>query len=220
MNPAPCGSGQTQRRRRPARQSQHLHRTWGHAGFSALALCLALAIALPGCKSMLPSGVTTSPLPWSNYDEAHAAVDRITPYQTTRAELRAIGIDPAVNPSITILSYTDLRQRLTGMAAVDPTRRERGISDCLDTGKRCTAYWIDVRQVRTKRVGNFWLDMLNFRRDEVTTGWSFTALVVFIDDLAVYALAGGQPNVNSEQITRNPLGPLQGIGQSLRPTVP
>jgi hypothetical protein len=185
-----------------------------------LALCLAAAMSQSGCKSMLPSGVSTAPLPWSSYDEALAAIDRIIPYQTTRPELRAIGIDPAVNPSITILSYTDLLQRFAAVAAVDPARRERGVSDCLDVGKRCTAYWIDVRQVKTKRVGNFWLDMLNFRRDEVTAGWSFTALVVFIDDLAVYALAGGQPNVNTEQITRNPLGPLQGIGQSLRPSLP
>jgi hypothetical protein len=72
----------------------------------------------------------------------------------------------------------------------------------------------------SRRVGSFWLDMLNFRRDEITTGWSFNALIIFIDELTVFALAGGQPNVNAEQITRNPLGPLQGLGQSLHPSVP
>jgi len=220
MNPEPCGSGQSHRRRHAAARMVSLHRHCGRVRLAMLALSFVVAMQLPGCKSMLPTGVSKSPLPWSTYDEAHSAIDRITPYQTTRAELRAISIDPAVNPSITILSYTDLLQRLAALAAIDPARRERGISDCLDAGKRCTAYWIEVRQVQTKRVGNFWLDMLDFRRDEITTGWSFSALVVFIDDLTVYALAGGQPNVNTEQITRNPLGPLQGIGQSLRPTLP
>jgi len=80
-----------------------------------------------------------------------------------------------------------------------------------------------VSQVTTHRVGNFWqfwLDMLNFRRRTVTTGWSFNALIIFVDDLAVFALAGGQPNINTEQFTRNPLGPLQGIGEALRPRIP
>ena len=95
--------------------------------------------------------------------------------------------------------------------------------DCLKAGKRCTAYSISVSQVTTHRVGNFWqfwLDMLNFRRRTVTTGWSFNALIIFVDDLAVFALAGGQPNINTEQFTRNPLGPLQGIGEALRPRIP
>jgi len=181
---------------------------------------VALLIALAGCKSLLPTGAASSPLPWGSYADASRAIDRIVPYETTRAELREQKIDPGVNPSITILSYTDLLQRLTAVAAVDPARLERGIADCLNAGKRCTAYSIEVRQVDTRRVGSFWLDMLNFRRDEITTGWSFNALIIFIDDLAVYALAGGQPNVNAEQVTRNPLGPLQGLGQSVRPNVP
>jgi hypothetical protein len=49
----------------------------------------------------------------------------------------------------------------------------------------------------------------------VTTGWSFSALIFFVDDLAVFALAGGQPNINTETVSRNPLGPLQGLGSSV-----
>lgn len=160
---------------------------------------------------------------WGNYADAVSAVDRIVPYKTTRVQLQAEKIDPAVNPSITILSYTDVLQRFNAVAAVPPDYLERGIADCLKAGKRCTAYSISVSQVTTHRVGNFWqfwLDMLNFRRRTVTTGWSFNALIIFVDDLAVFALAGGQPNINTEQFTRNPLGPLQGIGEALRPRIP
>ena len=187
-----------------------------------LAACLAAAplLLLAACGSLLPTGVSKSPLPWGSYDEAIHAIDRIVPYETTRADLQREQIDPAANPSITILSYTDLLQRLTAVSAVDPARLEKGIADCLNAGKRCSAYSIEIRQVASRRVGNFWLDMLNFRRDEVTTGWSFSALIVLIDDLAVYAIGGGQPNVSTEKIDRNPLGPLQGIGQTLRPSVP
>jgi hypothetical protein len=185
-----------------------------------LALATALLTLAGGCKSLLPKGAETTPLPWKSYAEAYEAVDAIEPYKSTRAALRAKGIDPAVNPSITILNYTDLLQRLTAVGAVTPGHLDRGIADCLDAGKRCTAYQIVVRQLQSKRVGNFWLDMLNFRRQTVTTGWSFSALIFFVDDTAVFALAGGQPNINSESMSHNPLGPLQGLGSSVPTPVP
>jgi hypothetical protein len=183
------------------------------AGAWRLLICLLAAQA--GCKNLLPQGTETMPLPWKNYDEAARAIDRIEAYRTTREELRGEKIDPAVNPSIRILNYTDILQRLPAVGAVAPEHLERGIADCLNAGRRCTAYSIEVRQVESRRVGNFWLDMLNFRRRTVTTGWSFTALIFFIDDLAVYALAGGQPNINSEAMSHNPLGPVQGLGSSV-----
>lgn len=180
-----------------------------------LALLMPL-LALPcGCKSLLPQGAETRPLPWNSYAEALSAIDRIEPYKTTRQELHEQKIDPAVNPSITILNYSDLLQRLTAVGAVTPGHLDRGIADCLNAGKRCTAYSIEVRQIQSKRVGNFWLDLFNFRRRTVTTGWSFSALIFFVDDRTVFALAGGQPNINSESMSHNPLGPLQGLGSSV-----
>ncbi len=180
-----------------------------------LALLIPLLAASGGCKSLLPAGAEKTSQPWSSYADAYGAVEHIVPYQTTRQGLSEQKIDPAVNPSITILTYTDLLQRLNAGAAVTPEHMERGIADCLNAGKRCTAYSINVREVESKRVGNFWLDMLNFRRRTVTTGWSFSALIFFVDDLAVFALAGGQPNINTETTSHNPLGPLQGLGSSV-----
>ena len=55
-----------------------------------------------------------------------------------------------------------------------------------------------------KRVGNFWLDSLNFYRDTDVTGWSFNALVLFVDERVVYTLYGGQPRVHEREVTRNP----------------
>jgi hypothetical protein len=186
----------------------------------ALALLVPLLAAPAGCKTLLPSGVDHTIQPWSTYADAYSAIDHIVPYQTTREDLREQKIDPALNPSITILSYTDLLQRLNAMAAVAPEYRERGIADCLNTGKRCTGYSIDVHQTDSRRVGSFWLDILNFRRRTVTTGWTFNGLIIFVDDKAVFALAGGQPNVHNEQVSHNPLGPIQGVGISINPSLP
>jgi hypothetical protein len=184
-------------------------------------ILIALLAAAAGCKSLLPAGAATTPLlPWSSYAEAAGAIEGIVPYQTTREQLHDQHIDPALNPSITILSYTDLLQRIPAVSAVAPEHLDRGIADCLNAGKRCTAYSISVSQVDTHRIGNFWLDILNFKRQTRTTGWSFNALIIFVDDLAVFALAGGQPNIDSEQVTRNPLGPLQGLGESVGSRLP
>ncbi len=157
------------------------------------------------------------PLPWANYDQALAAINRIVPYKTTRADLRAMHIDPTTNPSITILTYTDLLARFPAAPAVPTGQLERGIADCLRSGKRCSAYWISIRQLKTKRVGNFWLDLFAFRRHTITKGWTFRAMIVFVDNTVVYALGSGQPDVTEEQTVRNPLGPLQEIGNTIRP---
>jgi hypothetical protein len=74
-----------------------------------------------------------------------------------------------------------------------------------------------VRRTSRKRIGNFWLDSFNFYRETDVTGWSFNALVLFVDDLVVYTLHGGQPRVHDKEVTKNPLGPLQGWGQQVGP---
>ena len=52
----------------------------------------------------------------------------------------------------------------------------------------------------------------------MTTGWTFRAMILFVGDTVVYALGSGQPNINEVRSSHNPLGPLQGIGEALRPS--
>ena len=51
------------------------------------------------------------------------------------------------------------------------------------------------------------------------TGWTFNALILLVDDTAVYTVHGGQPKVHELELSRNPLGPLQGFGESYLPTL-
>jgi hypothetical protein len=90
---------------------------------------------------------------------------------------------------------------------VDP-----GIRDCLKAGKACSAYQINLKRTNRNRVGNFWLDALRFKRETDVSGWNFNALVLFVDDMVVYAVYGGQPTIHEVEVERNPLGPLQGWG--------
>jgi hypothetical protein len=73
---------------------------------------------------------------------------------------------------------------------------------------------MEPNRLNKKRVGNFMLDFMNFRRDTITTGWKFGALIVIVSDKVVYKQWSGSPNIQEETLQRNPLGPLQGVGSS------
>lgn len=177
------------------------------------ALSAIVALALAGCQSLLPDQKAEIGITWASYDEAAQAIERIVPYETKKTDLWATGLDPRANPSITILSYSDILQRFAAGSAMRPEDFDRGIRQCLSSGKRCGAYWIQLRRVQRERVGNFWLDSLAFRRETNVTGWSFNAIILLVDDLVVYTLHGGQPGIREREVVRNPLGPLQAWGE-------
>ena len=184
---------------------------------SALALCAALALG--GCAALLPSSQSAVTTGWSSYAEAAAAIAPLEPYRVGRADLHLLGLDPATNPAIAILSFSDLLQRFPAAALMEPEDLEPGLRECLRAGQRCSGYALDVRRTERRRIGNFWLDSLNFSRETEITGWRFNALFVFVDDRLVYRLTGGQPNIHETEHVRNPLGPLQGWGEALRPAL-
>jgi hypothetical protein len=106
-------------------------------------------------------------------------------------------------------------QRFATVSLLDRATLDKGIRQCLDAGRACYGYAIGVKKVERDRVGNFWLDALNFKRETSTKGWSVDALMVFVDDVLVYGLVGGQPTIKQYDVQRNPLGPLQGWGDQV-----
>jgi hypothetical protein len=180
-------------------------------------LCLRLAeaavvVALSGCAALLPASKKETVSEWGSYDQALKSFAAIEPYKTTRADLNASGLDPRVNPNITVLHYADVVQRFAAAALLKPEEMDQGIRDCLRAGRKCSGYAITVKKLDRNRVGNFWLDSFRFKRETVTAGWGVDALLVFVDDLVVYELVGGQPHITEYEEERNPLGPLQGWG--------
>ncbi|MEX2198121.1 MAG: hypothetical protein WD886_04875 [Burkholderiales bacterium] len=175
---------------------------------------LALA-GLAGCASLLPSADVATQQSWGNFEEARAAIERIVPKTTTRAELSAAGIDPLQNAAVTILGLPDVMQRFSVGSAVEAQDLDAGIRACLTAGNDCTGYAIFVRRNERKRIGNFWLDSLNFRRETDITGWTFNALILFVGETVVYTVNGGQPRIHEKEVTRNPLGPLQSFGEAV-----
>jgi hypothetical protein len=162
---------------------------------------------------MLPqvSSVTTSP--WTTFDAAREAIERIEPGRTTIGELRAVGIDPYANANVQLLSYSDVALRFPNTNSLD--QPDAGLRQCLRAGKSCTGYAITARGSRRERIGNFFQDALGFKRVVEVTGWSFNAMVLLVDERVVYTLYGGQPKVHELEITRQPLGPIQNVGDAI-----
>ena len=175
------------------------------------------ASGMAGCEALLPAARDAMQVGWQTFDEARAAVEAIEPFETHKSSLIANGFDPFRNPAVTILTYPEIVQRFAAGSALQPDEYEPGIRACLKAGKSCTGYAIVARRIKRDRIGNFWADSFAFRREVDITGWTFTALVLFVDDISVYRVYGGQPNMHEQQVTRNPLGPLQGWGEALRP---
>lgn len=157
------------------------------------------------------SSETTSP--WASFDEARAAIERIVPGRTTTEELRAAGIDPYASANVQLLSYSDVMLRFPSSSGLE--QPDAGLRQCLRAGKGCTGYAISARGAKRDRTGTFWQDALGFKRVVEVTGWSFNALVLLVDDRVVYTLYGGQPKLHELEVTRQPLGPLQNVGEAI-----
>lgn len=173
---------------------------------------LTLAVSLAGCSALLPKSKAETESTFTSFEQARDAVEAIQPYKTTRAELRANGIGAANDPTITLLSHVDIAVRFPIGGVLREEDVDRGIRDCLKAGKECNAYRVDIKRTNRDRTGNFWLDALRFKREVDVTGWTFNALIIFVNDTVVYSVYGGQPVIHEVEVERNPLGPLQGWG--------
>ena len=174
-------------------------------------LWAGLALSVVGCAGLLPDAKSTVEGPWKSFDEARLTFAQIIPYQTTRAELEALGLHPSRNPNISLLNYSEVIRRFVPPGSVDGYRLDPGVMDCIRVRTECQGYELDQKMLRRDRYGNFWLDFFNFNRKTMTTGWEFNAVWLVKNDLVVYKIISGKPQVREDETRRNPLGPLQGI---------
>ena len=175
---------------------------------------LLAAFLLSACSSLLPTAQDKSVQPWASFEEAKASYDRIEPFVTDLDVVRELGFDPFKTPNIRILNHAQVVQTV-----LPPPMRENGavppgIVECMKARESCQGYLMEPRRIKKDRVGNFMLDFMNFKRETLTTGWKFGALIVIVGDKVVYKQWSGSPNIQEESVQKNPLGPLQGAGSS------
>ncbi len=176
------------------------------------------ALLLGGCGSLLPKAKNITISPWNSYQEVQQTFDKIVPHKTTVSDLKALKLVPQVNPNIAILNYSDVLRRFIPSPSVNADDLDEGVKECISAKTACQGYEVKQSVIDRKRYGNFWADFLNFRRKTDVIGWSFVGVILLKDDVVVYKLTGGEPSIHQFEEERNPLGPLQGIGQSKLPT--
>lgn len=178
-----------------------------------LAICIFIfSLMNCGCSGLLlPSIETTTKSPWQNFEEAKTAFDKIIPNQTTREGLKKLGFDPFETPNVSLITYLELTQKFMPNQSIRFDDLDPKVQACLKAKESCQGYEVSPKVLHSKRYGNVALDLFNFRRKKLTTGWHFAALIVLKNDLVVYKLWGGEPKISEYEDKRNPLGPFQDI---------
>lgn len=171
-------------------------------------------LLISACSTLLPEGKGEVEGPWQSYAEAEQVFKKIIPHQTSVADLKQLKLDPLSNPNISILNYSDVLRRFVPGASIDTAQLESGVRECLKAFSACSGYEIDHRVIQRKRYGNFLADFLNFKRKVDIVGWRFNAVLLIKDGIVIYKLTGGQPAIHEHEESLNPLGPLQGTGES------
>jgi hypothetical protein len=164
-----------------------------------------------GCKSVLPTEKSIAESRWETFEGVHADYEKVIPQQSTTNDLKELGFDPYLMPNIKILNYIDLVQRFLPNASVSKEDLPKPVRLALEAKDAARAYEVDLESIKTKRFGNAFLDVFSFRRRARTTGWNYKALFVLKDDLVVYKLWSGAPNINKLSDKKRPLGPLQEV---------
>jgi hypothetical protein len=181
-------------------------------------IIIAGLVSITGCSSWLPRSDTDTRAPWKDFEQAKNTYDKIVPNKTTQDELHALGLDPFHNSNIQILSYLDLIKLFNLDSIIDESFIDEGLRDCVAEKTICSAYKVEAKFIHKERTGNFWLDLLNFKRVTDTSGWGFIMVVVINKELVVHKLWSGQPAIEEHEKAINPLGPVQGVRDFFLPS--
>ncbi len=175
---------------------------------------LLACVALGGCAhNLLPDSSTDSRAAFADFEAAQHSFERIVPYQTTAADLKAMGFDTAMS-NVRQIPYPDVVGRLAPNGGIALADLDVGIRDCILARLRCRAYEFRIGHETRTRTGGFIRDFLNFERTTSVVSWHFEALVVVREDLVLFRTFGGEPRNERVDHEMNPLGPLQSIGES------
>lgn len=169
-----------------------------------------------GCASILPSSTEVKHSPWKSFNAAHTAYQQIIPTKTTISDLKKLGFDPFTTPNITILSYLDIIGHFMPNNSIGLDDLDPAVRACIDDRAGCSGYHISPKVTHSARVGNAFLDLLTFKRVTRETGWSFSALVLFRNDIVTYKVWRGVPIIEVERQVKKPLGPLQDPANTIR----
>jgi hypothetical protein len=144
-----------------------------------------------------------------------SAFGKIIPDHTTVEDLRTLGFDPKVLPNVKILTYVDIMKTFMPNPAIRLQDLPDAVRACIEAQENSRAYLVELRDTSDKRHGNLFLDVFGFARRTHEAGWEFKGLILINDNLVVYKLSSGEPQVSREDSKIRPLGPFQELDSSV-----
>jgi hypothetical protein len=177
-------------------------------------LLSALTLLMAACGALLPRGSSESQSGFATFEAARDAIERVKAYETTIAQLKALGFDAQDSANVRLIPYPEVVARLAPNPSVPLAMLDPGIRDCIEARQACRAYEFSFGHQNNRREGNFWADFLNFRRRTEITGWKFQGLIVARDGVVLFRNYGGEPQIKQTERQSNPLGPLQPAGEA------
>jgi hypothetical protein len=177
-------------------------------------MVLVTAVTSGGCARLFPTQRAATASRWQSYAEVQAAFDRVELQRTTLPGLKTLGFDPTASPNVKILTYVDIMLIFMPNPAIRKEDLAEPVRACIEAKEKSHAYSVDLQDTTSKRHGNLILDILGFKRKTHETGWRFKGLILVKDDVVVYKLASGEPQISSDKKQIKPLGPVQELDPS------
>ena len=174
-----------------------------------MVLVLAGMFLTAGCKSLFIHSESTTVSRWGSYNDVEIDFGKITPGRTTMEDLRTLGFDPKVSANVKILTYVDIVKTFMPNPAIRLEDLPAAVRACIEAKENSRAYLVELRDIQDKRHGNLFLDVFGFVRRTHQSGWDFKGLILIKDDLVMYKLSSGEPQISREDSKTKPLGPLQ-----------
>lgn len=169
-------------------------------------------VGCAGTSGILPEEASLVQSPFDNYGDALLAFENVSVQETTLAQLFNSGYDVTTFPNVRSLSYLDLIARFLPHDSITFADLDPALRACLEARLSCRGYQLTPSHVEQERVGSVMLDVFNFKRTEIKTGWQAEAIFVLHDDVVVYKLWSGTQRVSETHQRTNPLGPFQNLG--------
>jgi hypothetical protein len=183
-----------------------------------LLLLLSLLTLTTGCQSLFINNRNATESPWTNWDQVTLAFNGIVPDHTTVGDLKCMGFDPGVTPNMKIMPYVDIVPIFMPNPNIHIADLPVGVRVYMEAKTNNCAYLVELQDVREKRHGNILLDVFGFKRQTHHSGWQFKGLILIKNNVVVYTLSSGEPNISTEESKIHPLGPFQemdGCGGSI-----
>ena len=175
----------------------------------------AMALVLSACGGVLPHEANIESSQFVTYDQAVAAYSKIIVGKTQLSDLPTLGFDPRLTPNIEITSYTGVRGSLAPTQGTTYERMPLAIRLCIEAQSGCSEYVYRFQRLKTDRSGGVVPQLLGFEHDAVRQGWSAEIDLLLQNDRVVYKLMSSIPNIEEQNNSTKPLGPVQDLGKMI-----